>query len=225
MRRVLPSLLVAVALSLGVGCADDDDAAGPSSTAGGLDTDIGDGEFIDSWPATGGRVVQADPQSLEQLAPVVDEIAIVEITGVLLLSPWTPPAGSPTARDPDFQPLPWTTYEARIRQWIKGDGPEETTITIIGGVTENGPQYLDGTFLPTVGRVYVMPMQVRGETTPGTGMYEGTTNGATTYEVTDGTVHVLNNAKTHPFSIDYAGLTLEEFIVRIQEWIQASPPG
>lgn len=221
--RVPVLLLLGVAIAAGVfvACGGGDD--GPKPTPTPVRVDLGDGEYIDSYPEGAGIASGLQFNTLEQLASSVEFIAVVEVTSIKDTLIPTAGAGTLTPMDRKFQYLPWTTYNMRVTQWLKGDGPDEITVTIVGGEDYDGHRYYEGTFLPTVGRTYVMPLQTRPAEAPGDGDYEGTTSGATTFEVTDGTVRVLSNSKTQPLVEGIEGITLEELIDRVADWIFAGP--
>jgi hypothetical protein len=199
-------------------------ASAPASSAGSpAYPQLADGQYIDSLPAVSGVPLSSSPVALPQLAAVADEIAVLEVTGVVGIVVPTAGPGSATPSKRISQPLPWTTYNVHVDQWIKGDGPADTTVITIGGIDHDGPRLFDGTFLLQAGRKYLMPLRASTPQTPGSAKYEGASTGWASVEVTDGAVHVLNDARSRGLLGQYEGMKLGDIIAEVKQWI-VSPP-
>lgn len=199
-------------------------ARSPTPTTGPYPV-LAEGEYIDSLP----RGIRTEPSGLNAVpltsgASVAGAIAVVEITGIAETVIPTPGPGTSTPEDRRNQALPWTTYSARVEQWIKGgNGETEITITEIGGVDYDGARLLTGTFLAQLGRTYLISMDVHAPDIPGSGDYQGALAGWGAFEVGDGTIRVLNEKNSRHLMGAYNLTPLEDFIAMVREWIIAPP--
>jgi hypothetical protein len=224
------SLTVAVAsvlvLVMACGIVGDSSSDSPSPTGACPLTypELPDGQYIDSLPAVGCVPVPKSRVALPQLAASADEIAVLEVSSIAGVVIPTAGPGSATPAKRANQPLPWTTYNVHVDQWIKGDGPTDTTVTTIGGIDYDGPRLYNGTFLLQAGRKYLMPLRATTPQTPGSAKYEGASTGWASFEVTDGFVHVLNDARAREQLGQYGGLKLSDIIPQVQQWIVSPPP-
>jgi len=200
-----------------------DGGGGPSPTSGPYPI-LADGQYIDSLADV--KTIPSDFSAVPMtyLASKVGAIAVVEITGIVSSGVPSPGPGTRTPSIRRFQPLPWTTYTARVEQWIKGgNGQTEITISELGGIDYDGPRLFTGTFLAQTGRKYLVAMDERSPDAPGTGDYAGALSGWANFEVGDGTIHVLNENNSRRLMGAYNLTPLDEFIAMIREWIVARP--
>ncbi len=219
------SILVPIMACGGGGSNSNDSSESTPSSSPGLLTYplLQPDQYIDSLPTVSGVPLDATPVALPQLATAAEEIAVLEVTSVVGVVVPTAGPGSATPRKRISQPLPWTTYNVHVDQWIKGDGPTDTTVITIGGIDYDGPRLYEGTFLLQPGRKYLMPLRASTDQTPGSAMYEGAGTGWASFEVTDGYVHVLNDARAQDLLGQYEGAKLSDIIPQVHQWI-VSPP-
>jgi hypothetical protein len=204
---------------------DDDAVSGsrtPTPTSGPYPV-LAEGEYIDSLPSDIRTLDSGlDAVPLTNGASMPGTIALVEITGIVETAVPTPGPGTSTPEERRFQPIPWTTYSARVEQWIKGGaGETEITITEAGGVDYDGPRLLTGTFLAQVGRRYLITLGTPN--VPGTGDYQGVLAGWASFEIGDGLIRVLNENNSRRLMGAYNLTPLEDFIAMVREWIIAPP--
>jgi hypothetical protein len=185
-----------------------------------------DGEYIDSLPSdldTLGSGLEAVP--ITYGASITNSIAVMRFEEVVETIFPTIGPGTRTPTDSRFRPVPWTTYRVTVEEWLKGgDGSAETTLTIIGGVELEEPRLLTGTFLPQLGRTYLLTMDLDTAETPGTSTYIAAMAGWSAFEVgEDGAIHVLNEANSRRVMGAWNLTPVGDFIERVREWIVAAP--
>ncbi len=185
-------------------------------------------DFIDTAPVRGsveGLWNFPGNGSLPDILGASEALVLAEVTDVAAtttdLASETPPAWIPQAIR-DTWGLPYTTYTARVEEWLKGSGPEEITITDVGGLTADGPVFLNGDFLLQVGRKYVVSLGPN-QGMPGGGQYSRSSGGRGSFEVTDGYVHVLNHPLAQDLQQQWGGMALADFVRALQGLVAATP--
>lgn len=186
---------------------------------------LADGQYIDSLPTNIPTVSSGfEAVPLTKGASTSANIAVLEITGIVETIIPTSPPGQITPDDRRGQDIPWTTYSARVMEWIKGgNGETEMKVTIAGGNRSDGPFLITGTFLAQAGRTYLTTLDPKTADVPGSGDYAGALAGWSSFEIGDGAIHVLNENNSRRFMGAYNLTPLDEFIAMVREWIIAPP--
>ncbi len=203
---------------------DDTPSQTPRPTAGPYPI-LEDGQYIDSLPKVITLASGLNPVPITYGASVTDSIAVVRFEEVLETVIPTLGPGTRTPEDRLFRPVPWTTYRVSVQEWIKGgDGSPETTLTIIGGVEGEEPRLLTGTFLPQLGRTYLLTMDPHTPDIPGTGKFVAAAAGWSAFEIgQDAAIHVLNENNSRRQMGAWNLTPVDEFIALVKEWVVAAP--
>jgi hypothetical protein len=184
--------------------------------------------YIDEEPVTGSIDASwsfpGDGSLLDMVraSEVVVVADVIEVVGVEYDGPHERPESIPEEMAESLiRGLPWTTYRLGVGEWLKGSGAQEILITDLGGITPDGPYFIDSDFLLEAGRKYVMTLvpypAIHG---PGDYMRRGGSRG--NFEVTDGFVHVLNHPRARGLDEQFGGMPLDEFVEVLREY--ASQP-
>jgi hypothetical protein len=184
------------------------------------------GRYIDDEPSVGGGLPGLwgfpGDGSLHAIVAEVDAVVVgevVEVVGVVYSGPDDPPEGlSEEAAESWRRGFPTTTYRIRVDRWLKGSGTAEISVSSTGGITPDGPMFVDGDFLLEPGRKYVMALDPTPPRALGDGEYarKGGSRGA--FEVTDGYVHVLNHPITQEIQEQYNGMPLDDFVALVNTY-------
>ena len=229
MRPIVVAFAVLLAVSV-IACGGDTEVevdTQPTGNAENLDQDqfrlLAEGEFIDSRPIEGssGALVIISG-GLPGVVGRADAIVVAEgLEGGDVTVPTRPaPPNFPVA---EIEESPLTTYSARVDQWVKGSGPGELLVTQFGGITESGPEFVDGFFLLEAGRTYILSLYLKDPDLPTQADYVASVNGLVTFEVTDGFVHVLNHPMTQELQERYGGMPLAEFVQVLEGYVAQQP--
>jgi len=185
--------------------------------------------FIDSAPVRGdvealwgfpGDGSLADIAGASEAVVVVE---VIEVVGVEYSGPYDVPEWMPAAIAESWsRGLPYTTYRLGVDRWLKGAGGQEILITDGGGITPDGPIFMDGDFLVEAGRKYVMAL-APNVGMPGAGQYTRRAGSRGTFEVTDGFVHVLNHPIAEDLQEQYGGMALADFVQVLEGFVAATP--
>jgi hypothetical protein len=211
MMRSLWVTGLTVGLLLTVACGDSadtgryiDDEASVGGSAQGLWGFPGDGSL---------HAIVADSEAV-----VLGEV--VEVVGVAYTGPHDllPEGLSEENAESWRRGFPTTTYRIRVDRWLKGSGTAEISVSSTGGITPDGPMFVDGDFLLEPGRKYVMALDPTPPRALGDGEYarKGGSRGA--FEVTDGYVHVLNDPITQEIQEQYNGMPLDDFVALVNTY-------
>ena len=189
---------------------------------------LAEGEFIDSNLIEGTAPVDAltsfpGDGSLAAFVAYADAVVVGEVTEVTDVVISTSPA-PPNWPVSEVDNPPWTTYRVRVDQWLKGSEGAEILVGQSGGMTPYGPYFFDGDFLLEPGRKYVLILVDRHPLQPGPGKFAAGVTGRSGFEVTDGSVHVLNHPIAQELQTQFGGMPLQEFVGVLRGYVANPPP-